>query len=613
MCGIAGIFDSAGLDREHSKRVVESAITEIKHRGPDDQGLYTSSNSALGMCRLSIIDVAGGQQPNFGSQGKVVSVFNGEIYNFKELRARLIVKGYPLKGVGDSECIPFLYEEYGDEFPNHLQGMFAIALWDHENNRGLLVRDRFGKKPLWFHREGTKVSFASEVKGLLRLGIPKTLDRRRIPEYLQFGYINAPRSIFQDVTQVRPGALVVVERGMINEKTYWRPNITDLSSMNFVEAKEQAHSLIKDAVKTRLVSERPIGAFLSGGIDSSLVTAIMSREFGAKTHTFSIGFENPEFDESGYASAVATQIGTQHHEKIIRPDTGLIIEKIAKVLDHPFADSSIIPTYLLSEFARNDVVVALGGDGGDEAFGGYTRYRVCRALNKVNFLLALSPAPMLSHFLSNDRRLEKFLKHLRSTNARDRYLGFQSLIQPSEIKMFLANELQSLDEDLDLIEMWQISGDQSELRSMQKFDLATYLPGDLMYKADMASMANSLELRSPLLDYRVVEFGLSLSDKFKIHNGVSKWILREILYEYVPKKLVDRPKMGFGIPQAEWLRRDLSDLVHSTLFASDASIRSWIDVNQLRKIVDEHKRGLNRDRVIWPILMLELWARNWLT
>jgi len=613
MCGIAGIFDTAGMDFESSKMSVESAIEEIKHRGPDEKGFFSGINSTLGMCRLSIIDVAGGQQPNYGTQGRVVSVFNGEIYNFKDLRAELISKGYPLKGVGDSECIPFLYEEYGEDFPNRLQGMFAIALWDHTKNRGILVRDRFGKKPLWFYREKTRISFASEIKGLLKLGAPRSIDTARIPEFLQFGYINAPRSIFRDIQQVRPGTVTILESGTLKELRYWQPRISDTSRLTFYEAKIETHSLIRDAVKTRLVSERPIGAFLSGGIDSSLVTALMSKEFGADTHTFSIGFENPDFDESRYASAIATHLGTRHHEKIVRPDPTLILERLAKVLDHPFADSSIIPTFLLSEFARSEVVVALGGDGGDEAFGGYARYRVSRALNKINFLLALSPAPLLSKYVSKNRRLEKLFRHARYSTKFKRYLGLQSLIQESELKEILTKELQGLEQELDLLELWMASESQSQLRNMQRFDLSTYLPGDLMFKADMASMASSLELRSPLLDYRVVEFGLSLPDEFRIYKGVSKRILREILYEYIPRELVDRPKMGFGIPQAEWLRGELSDLVHSTLFARDTSISGWFDMSKVRKIVDEHNRGVNRDRIIWPILMLELWAKNWLT
>jgi len=370
--------------------------------------------------------------------------------------------------------------------------------------------------------------------------------------------------------------------------------------------------LITDAVRLRLVSERPIGAFLSGGIDSSLVTALMSRELGADTHSYSIGFVDPSFDESRFARNVANHIGVKHHEKIVLPDPALILNEIAGVLDQPFADSSIVPTYLLSKFARNEVVVALGGDGGDEVFGGYTRYRVARLFNRLNFLLLLSPTPILKRLSLNNRRVEKLLRHTKFQSFKNRYFGFQSLIQSYEIDDYLKAEVDETIFNLELTGLWDAIGAQSQLQKMQKFDLRSYLPGDLMYKADMATMANSLELRSPLLDYRVVEFGLSLPDNFKLKSGVSKRILRDLLYELVPQKLVDRPKMGFGIPQADWLRNELSELVTKTLFAQDASIRSWIDMNRLSEVVVEHNHGVNQDRVIWPVLMLELWAKNWL-
>ena len=612
MCGIAGIFDFSSGSNSTNHQSVKFAIGKIQHRGPDEQGFYEHPNCNLGMCRLAIIDVKGGQQPSWDSQGNIVSVFNGEIYNFKELRELLIRRGYQLTSQSDSEVIPNLYREFGDEFPKYLNGMFAIALWDEERNRGLLVRDRFGKKPLWYKSAGGKTSFASELKGLIEINGGLDFDLRRLPEYLQFGYINAPRSIYKEVQQLNPGTSLIFDKSGKSEIKYWEFPIGVRTDLDFMDAKTEVKSLITDAVRLRLISERPIGAFLSGGIDSSLITALMSRELGADTHTYSIGFNNPKFDESRYAREVANHLGVKHHEKIVLPDPSLILDEISGTLDQPFADSSIVPTYLLAKFARSEVVVALGGDGGDEVFGGYTRYRVARLLNKLNFLLLLSPSPILKKLPINSRRVEKLLKHLNYQEFRSRYFGFQSLIQCSEINSFIKEEIDETIFNLELIGLWDSIDSKSQLQKLQKFDLQTYLPGDLMYKADMATMANSLELRSPLLDYRVVEFGLQLPDYYKVKSGMSKRILRDILYEFVPHELVDRPKMGFGIPQADWLRNELAALVSETLLSNSAYIRKFFNMNSVDEAIRNHQKGVNLDRVIWPILMFELWAKNWI-
>jgi asparagine synthase (glutamine-hydrolysing) len=341
VCGIAGIFDLSSNTSTLNQQLVGSAISKIRHRGPDEQGFYNGQNCNLGMCRLAIIDIKGGQQPNRDSSGRIVSVFNGEIYNFKELRELLIKRGYSLSGSGDSECIPFLYKEFGADFPKYLNGMFAIAIWDEEKKRGLLVRDRFGKKPLWCKSDGRRTSFASELKGLRELNPDLEFDPIRLPEYLQFGYINAPRSIYKNVWQLEPGTTIVFNENGKKENRYWNFLVETIADLTFEDAKVEAKSLIIDAVKLRLISERPVGAFLSGGIDSSLVTALMSRELGSNTHSYSIGFDNPKFDESGFARRVASHLGVKHHEKIVLPDPNLILNEIAGVLDQPFADPNI--------------------------------------------------------------------------------------------------------------------------------------------------------------------------------------------------------------------------------------------------------------------------------
>ena len=610
MCGISGVLNSRSIGVGAGTNL-RSSIKAIEHRGPDESGFYDGEDAFLGMCRLSIIDVAGGHQPNFNEDKSIVSVFNGEIYNFKELHELLEAKGHRLKSYGDSECIPYLYQEFGADFPKLLQGMFAIAIWDQNLKRGVLVRDRFGKKPLWYSHKDDALKFSSELKGLFPLGVKREADISVLGEYLQYGYVNAPRSAYLGVSQVNPGSLLIFENSSIEEHFYWDINKVKPIECTYPEAKELVHEQLRLAVRDRLVSERPIGSYLSGGIDSSLVTALMTQEAEGRVHTFTIGLEDDRFDESRYAQPVARHLGTFHHEKIIAPDPKLILETLGRSLDQPFADSSIIPTYLLSKFARESVVVALGGDGGDEAFGGYTRYAAGNYLDRVNPLLALNPSGFFSKYFSSNPRVEKLLRHSRYQTFQKRYSGFQSLVQETELNNILASprSANSIDPHL---ELWRDLKDPDRIKMMQKMDLRTYLPGDLMYKADMASMANSLELRSPLLDYRVVELGLSLPSQYKVRGLTTKVILKDILYEYVPREIVDRPKMGFGIPRAKWIRNELKPIVESLLFDQTAQNRGWLNTKNLRSVVDTHYKGRDLDRIIWPALMLELWARNWI-
>jgi asparagine synthase (glutamine-hydrolysing) len=610
MCGIAGVIDFGRASAHSNKSLVSSAISKLQHRGPDEKGFYDSENCSLGMCRLSIIDVKGGQQPNHDSSGRIISVFNGEIYNYREIRDLLVKRGYSLSSEGDSVCIPFLYREFADNFPKYLNGMFAVAIWDEDKKRGLLARDRFGEKPLWYKNDGNRTSFSSELKSLKELNGNLEFDPSRLPEYLQFGYINSPRSIYKNVKQLTPGTTISIDANGIKENYYWSFPIGIRTDITYDEAKSTTKTLITEAVKKRLISERPIGSFLSGGIDSSLVTALMSREMGANLRSYSIGFDNPKYDESVFARRVANHLGIKHQEKIVRPDSTLILNEIAGVLDQPFADSSIIPTYLLAKFARNEVVVALGGDGGDEVFGGYSRYRITKLLDRLNFLLLLSPTPVLKRLRIKDRKFEKLFTNLKFKSMQSRYFSFQSLLNVSQVRESIKAEIDESELNLELVELWNSIVSMTQLQKLQKFDLQTYLPGDLMFKSDMATMANSLELRSPLLDYRVVEFGLSLPDDYKINPGTSKRILRDILYELVPRELVDRQKMGFAIPQNDWLRNELSDFVAKTLLAKSAFIASYLNMNFVEKAILEHNEGLNREKVIWPILMFELWAQR---
>jgi asparagine synthase (glutamine-hydrolysing) len=595
MCGISGIFS----DEPVVPDLVEKSIEKISHRGPDESGFFHHPNCVLGMCRLSIIDVFSGQQPSFNQSRDVVSVFNGEIYNFRELRQNLISRGYQINGLGDSALIPFLYQEYGEAFPNKLQGMFAIALFDSRQKRLLLVRDRLGKKPLWYSQQGSTIYFSSEVKGLLTLGLNRKLDESVISEFLRYGYINAPRSAILGVKQLPPATLLVIENDQLHLKQYW--NLSDIpeSRVSFEDAKHETTRLLRDAVKARLVSERPIGAFLSGGIDSTIVTALMQEESESSVHTYSIGFSDTKYDESRFAKEVARAVGTIHHERRVEADPHLIVDTLSKVLDQPFADSSIIPTFLLSKFAREEVVVALSGDGGDEGFAGYERYRVGRFLDSINPLLVINPVRFFPTDRFSNPRVRKLIRHSRLQSLPTRYSGFQSLFQHSDLYSILNPDLLGRSKSDDFSNLWKSISTQDRVRKMQEMDFKTYLPGDLMYKVDLASMANSLEVRSPFLDYRVVEFGLSLPTKYKISGRENKHILREIARGFVPPKLIDRPKMGFGIPRAKWLRER-------------SRSRGWYQFSKVEKILENHQRGLALDSLIWPMFILELWAKSWI-
>jgi len=608
MCGISGIFSINFID----PKLVPDSVEKISHRGPDETGFFQSQNCVLGICRLSIIDVSSGQQPSYNQEKTVASVFNGEIYNFGELRERLISRGYRISGLGDSALIPFLYQEFGDQFPRQIQGMFAIALYDSRKSKLLLARDRIGKKPLWYSWNRETISFSSEVKGLLSLGVKRSINECVIPEFLQYGYINAPRSAFNDIEQLPPASILVFEDGKMSVDTYWNISDTPELSISFPQAKEEAKRLIRQAVRTRLVSERPIGSFLSGGIDSTIVTALMKEESEGEVNTYSIGFSESKFDESGFARDIANELGTKHHERFIKADPTLIVETLSKVLDQPFADSSIIPTYLLAKFASEDLVVALSGDGGDEAFAGYDRYRAGKMLNAINSFLVLNPLRFLPADKSANQKLRKLIRNSYYQSLENRYRGFQALFSIRDLHSILNPDLLSQANADDFSKLWSLSSSSDNVRKMQEIDIRTYLPGDLMHKVDMASMANSIEVRSPLLDYRVVEFGISLPSNFKIGTGENKHILREIARDFVPRKMIDRPKKGFGIPQAKWLREDLVGLIKDVLLDEKSRSRGWYQFKKVEELVKLHNSGRQLDNLIWPMLMLELWAKNWI-
>jgi asparagine synthase (glutamine-hydrolysing) len=612
MCGITGGVGPSAPDRQ----LLAAQLKSIEHRGPDDSGTYFNDGVSLGMCRLAIVEIAAGKQPASDKTGKIQIVWNGEIYNYRELRAELEARGVHCRDSSESEVVINLYLEFGLKFINKLNGMFAIALYDLRDHSLHLIRDRMGKKPLWISQLGDgTLLFASEVRALMLARPDKTLRTEMISEVMQYGYINSPNSAFNEINQIPPASVLSWNNGKIITSKYWEADFETKVVIPYQEAVEVTKDLIEAAVARRLISERPIGSFLSGGYDSTVVTAYMSKLMREKVHTYSIGFHNKAFNEAHHAKEVAKFLGTNHHEEILSPNPTLVVEKISKILDQPFADSSIVPTYLLAKFARENLIVALGGDGGDEVFGGYDRYLAAPIMQKLNPFLGtirMGLKLLRRETLGDSRKINRVGSQLTSKSSlADRYSSILSLTQPDELSRLINHDLISRKGELVFLEDFN-SGNLSQFDRMIRSDFTTYLPGDLLVKADIASMANSLELRSPMLDINVVEWGISLPRKYKIKGLETKHILKDVARSLVPANLIDRPKMGFGIPRAEWLRNEMKEILIDTLTDSTASQRGWFNSTEIRKVIDLHMGGVDRDNLLWPMLMLELWARTWL-
>jgi asparagine synthase (glutamine-hydrolysing) len=612
MCGITGGVGPSAPQQ----LLLDAQLKSIEHRGPDDSGTYLSNGIGIGMCRLAIVEIAAGKQPATDVSEQIHIVWNGEIYNYRELRAELETRGIHCRDSSESEVVINLYLEFGLDFINKLNGMFAIAIHDARDRSLHLIRDRMGKKPLWISQlsDGT-LFFASEVRALMLVRPDRTLRTDMIAEVMQYGYINSPNSAFNEIHQVPPANVTSWRDGKTTTATYWTADFETKVTIPYEEALETTKELIEAAVSRRLISERPLGSFLSGGYDSTVVTAYMAKLMKEKVQTYSIGFHSKAFNEAHHAKQVANYLGTNHHEEILSPDPALVVEKISQVLDQPFADSSIVPTYLLAKFARENLIVALGGDGGDEVFGGYDRYLAAPLLQQSNGCLYPGRKIMdvVGHVLKiNSRRFTKLQSHLNSeVSLAHRYSSILTLAQPQELLELLCVDFSSKSAQTQFINCFN-DGDISAFNRMIRSDFTSYLPGDLLAKVDIATMANSLELRSPMLDVNVVEWGLSLPRKYKIKRFETKHILKDVARSLVPAELIGRPKMGFGIPRAEWLREEMREMVIDTLTDVTATERGWFNASQVNKIIGSHMAGEDKDNIIWPMLMLELWARSWL-
>ncbi len=612
MCGITG---GIGLSSPN-QLLLDTQLNTIKHRGPDGSGTFISKGIGIGMCRLAIVEIASGKQPASDSSGKIQVVWNGEIYNYRELRSELQSRGTIFRDSSESEVLINLYLEFGLDFINKLNGMFAIAIYDSRDYSLHLIRDRMGKKPLWISQlnNGT-LFFASEVRALMLARPDRTLRTEMISEVMQYGYVNSPNSSFNEIKQIPPASVSSWRNGITSTKKYWVPNFNKQVKIPYDQALETTKELIKNAVSRRLISERSLGSFLSGGYDSTIVTAYMVSLMKEKVQTYSIGFHSAQFNEAHYAKQVANFLQTDHHEEILSPDPTIIVEKISNILDQPFADSSIVPTYLLAKFARENLVVALGGDGGDEVFGGYDRYLAAPVMQKLNPFLGIIRAGLNlagKQSIGNTRKINRVGSQLSyKASLAVRYSSILSLTQPHELSTILNPSVYSNNAEAEFINRFT-EGELSSFNRMIRSDLGAYLPGDLLVKADIATMSNSLELRSPFLDVNVVEWGISLMYRNKIKGFETKHILKDVARSLVPTKLIDRPKMGFGIPRAEWMRTAMKEMVIDTLTDLTATQRGWFNSIEVNKSIKAHISGEDKDNILWPMLMLELWARTWL-
>ncbi|MGZ3678985.1 MAG: asparagine synthase (glutamine-hydrolyzing) [Ktedonobacterales bacterium] len=617
MCGIAGFIDSnTDRGKDDAEQLIASMCAVIRHRGPDDQGVWVGDGVALGMRRLAIIDVAGGHQPVFNEEQTVLIVFNGEIYNYRDLQCDLRKRGHRFRTDTDTEVIVHAYEEYGDDCVQHLRGMFTFALWDRRRQRLLAARDRFGKKPLNYYWDGQKLIFGSEIKSILQTGIPRDVNPIALDEYLVYGYVPTPLTLFERVYKVPAAHILIFEDGKISTKRYWEPPMAPTRQDDEPTAIERTRELFNDAVAVRLMSEVPLGAFLSGGIDSSLVVGMMSQTLSQPVKTFSIGFEEEDFSELPYARLIARHFGTDHHEFIVRPELVSVLAELVWAYDEPFADASMLPTYYVSKLAREFVTVVLTGDGGDEVFGGYVHYAreqsIARLPRSIRCLLERG-AMLLPDGMRGKRRLSVVGQDLPTryakANMRYPYSWRSTMYHPDMYASVVDHD--PLERQ---VSIFRSLPPLDLMAQMQYVDIQMYLPDDILVKVDKASMLNSLETRAPMLDQNLVEYVWSLPPAVRTPHGQLKHLLKKIAGDMLPREILMRRKWGFSIPADRWLRGELAEYATDTLLSTRARDRGIFRQAFIRDLLRSHARSglIQHGSMIWALLCLELWFQVYL-
>jgi asparagine synthase (glutamine-hydrolysing) len=629
MCGIIGWIK---LDKNDSSPNSEAALHEmcerIVHRGPDSEGLWIDDQVALGMRRLSIIDLKTGDQPVFNEDRSIVAMQNGELYNYREIRADLEKRGHRFTTQTDTEIIPHLYEEYGDAFVEHINGMFAIALWDSRKKSLVLARDRFGEKPLYYGVFGGRLIYASEPKALLAHPSVKTeLNPDALRHYLSFDYVPAPMSIYKGIYKLPAAHVLRVENGEVQTRRYWNLSFHNNGNVSSVsQAAEDLKELLSDAVRMRLVSDVPLGILLSGGIDSSTVAAFATQHATERVKTFSIGFEEDSFDESKYARLVAGHLGTEHYEERLSAErTGDLVSEIGRWLDEPLSDGSLIPTYLLSRFVRKHVTVALGGDGGDELFAGYPMYyahkmaavygSIPRFLRSGVIEPVVNALPVSTKNMSFDYKAKRFVRASGLDPIARHHTWFGSFSVDQQKQLLTQEALDSSDDDIyrGARELLNLIDTEDEIERMQYLDMNFYMAEDILTKVDRAAMAVSLETRAPFLDPRVAQFAASIPVEYKLRGSKGKYILKKAVQDLLPKAILHRPKKGFGIPIAEWLKGRLNPLLRDMLAIDRLRDQGLFRAEYVQKLIDEHESGIaSHHKELWTLLVFQLWWDNFL-
>jgi len=625
MCGIVGLVRNNGkaIDEQLLSRMCDA----IRHRGPDDDGFYVNGPVGLGMRRLAIIDLKSGKQPIHNQDRSSWIVFNGEIYNYLELREKLEKLGHTFYTNSDTEAIVHAYDQYGADCPKHLRGMFAFAIWNETNQELFLARDRVGKKPLLYAQIEGDLVFGSEFSSLLlHPQISRDVNLEALDHYLSFMCIPAPMTAYRAIRKLEPGNWLRWRKGEVTTERYWKPDFSKKLKIDEQEAGEQTVEILRDAVRCRLMSEVPLGAFLSGGIDSSAVVALMSQESSERIKTFSIGFDEQDFSELHHARRVAEHVGADHHEFVVRPDAVEVLPLLVEHYGEPYADSSAVPTYYVARETRKHVTVALNGDGGDESFAGYERYAAMQLAERYRKLPSFLRESVIQEVVARvpaselgRGRVKAFKRFVQAASLPkvDRYMRWMSTFN-SDLKTSLYSDSfrQELrgNQPVDLLRPWfaHVNGSGIVDAALQA-DIMTYLPNDLLVKVDIATMAVSLEARSPFLDHHLIEFAASLPEKFKLRGLTTKYLLKKILRKLLPSENISRRKMGFGVPIGHWFRGTMQPFLREVLLSERAVSRGLFKPEVVRSLIDQHARSeRDHSHQLWTFLMLELWFQRFI-
>lgn len=626
MCGIAGFLRANGQRLPQDRAVLEAMAQTIRHRGPDGQGVWSEGGVGLAHRRLSIIDLSeAANQPMLTPDGRYAICYNGEIYNYRELRADLERLGDTFRTQSDTEVLLYALRRWGADALTRLNGMFAFAFWDAERRTLMLARDRVGEKPLVYATSGGALVFGSEIKAICAWpGFERRPDFRAISHFLAFQYVPSPMTAFDGVLKLPPGSYVIAREGSVSEpKRYWRPAAPrERKVASSRDLAAEARELLRQGVKRRLVSDVPVGAFLSGGIDSSMTTALMALENGAAIKTFSIGFDEPQYDERNFARMIAQRYGTDHHEEVVREDAADILPELVWHYGEPFADSSALPTFFLSRLARRHVIVALSGDGGDEFFMGYGRYKTCldmewiggvpRAVRKAaGFIANAMPEDLAKRrYFRGARRLLKLASDMPASRYEFTVMSFQDTDKKSAYGERLTPYLQ--ESSVRLLDSY-FEASPTLPSGAAYADIHTYLPDDILVKVDIAAMAHGLETRPPFLDPDLMDWACAVPPSLKIQGGVLKKILKDAAADLLPEQVIYRPKMGFGVPIDQWFKRKFETLARDKLLSPQALSRGLFRPGYAQGILDDHASGrqLHHTR-LWALLMLEMWFETWI-